>query len=80
MWLRVMLGGTLTELGKEYAEPIAVLTKRISSRMWRYDISDEQVALARRALSDRTTLVWATGRQIKHWYLQRAGLAGYDHV
>ena len=80
MWLRLILGGGLHELGPEYTEPLAVLTKRISSRLWRYDVSDEDVARARRALSDRTSLMWITGRQLKSWYLQRALLSGYDHV
>lgn len=80
MWLRLILGGGLHELGSEYSEPLAVLTKRISSRLWRYDVSEEDVARARRALSDRTSLVWITGRQLKSWYSQRALLSGYDHV
>ena len=34
MWLRLMLGGPLHELGVEYTEPVAQLALRISSRGW----------------------------------------------
>ena len=80
MWLRLMLGGPLHEMGVEYTEAIAVLLKRISSRMWDRAVSDAAVDRARQAVRDRTTLNWVTGRQIKNWYLQRAVLAGYDRV
>jgi hypothetical protein len=80
MWLRAMLGGVLFELGSEYAEPVAVLTKRISSRMWRFDVSEEDVVRARRALSDRHGLTMIVGRQLKAWYLKRALRSGYSHV
>ncbi len=78
MWLR--LGGPLHEMGVEYTDAIAVLLKRISSRMWDYSVSGRRVAVdrARQAVHDRTKLNWVTGRQIKNWYLQRAVLAGYD--
>ena len=71
------------EMGVEYTEAIAVLLKRISSRMWDRDVSDIAVDRARQAVRDRTTLQWlhwVTGRHIKNWYLQRAVLAGYDRV
>ena len=80
MWLRLMLGGPMHEMGVEYTEAIAVLLKRISSRMWDCDVSDIAVDRARQAVRDRTTLHWVTGRHIKNWYLQRAVLAGYDRV
>ena len=80
MWLRLMLGGPMHAMGVEYTEAIAVLLKRISSRMWDCDISDIAVDRGRQAVRDRTTLHWVTGRHIKHWYLQRAVLAGYDRV
>jgi hypothetical protein len=80
MWLRLMLGGPLHEMGVEYTEAIAVLLKRISSRMWDRAVSDAAVDRARQAVRDRTTLNWVTGRQIKNWYLRRAVLAGYDRV
>ena len=80
IWLRLMLGGPLHEMGVEYTEAIAVLLKRISSRMWDYSVSGVAVDRARQAVHDRTTLNWVTGRQIKNWYLQRAALAGYDGV
>ena len=80
MWLRLMLGGPLHEMGVEYTEAIAVLLKRISSRVWDRAVSDAAVDCARQAVRDRTTLNWVTGRQIKNWYLQRAVLAGYDRV
>ena len=69
MWLRMMLGGPMHEMGVEYTEEIAVLLKRISSRMWDRDISDIAVDRARQAVRDRTTLNWVTGRHIKNWYL-----------
>ena len=80
MWLRLMLGGPMHEMGVEYTEAIAVLLKRISSRMWDRDISDIAVDRARQGVRDRTTLHWVTCRHIKNWYLQRAVLAGYDRV
>ena len=80
MWLRLMLGGPMPEMGVEYTEAIAVLLKRISSRMWDRDVSDIDVDRARQAVRDRTTLYWVTFRHIKNWYLQRAVLAGYDRV
>ena len=58
------------EMGVEYTEAIAVLLKRISSRMWDCDVSDIAVDRARQAVRDRTTLHWVTGRHIKNWYLQ----------
>ena len=79
MWLRLMLGGPMHEMGVEYTEAIAVLLKRISSRMWGCDVPDIAVDRVRQAvrvpLRDRTTLHWVTGRHIKNWYLQRAVLA-----
>ncbi len=82
IWLRLMLGGPLHEMGVEYTEAIAVLLKRISSRMWDYSVSGVAAVVdrARQAVHDRTTLNWVTGRQIKNWYLHRAALAGYDRV
>ncbi len=52
MWLRLMLVGPLHEMGVEYTEAIAVLLKRISSRMWDYTVSGVD---ARQAVRDRTT-------------------------
>ena len=80
MWLRLMLGGPMHEMGVECTEAIAVLLKRISSRMWDCDVSDIALDRARQAVRDRTTLHWVTGRHINNWYLQRAVLAGYDRV
>jgi hypothetical protein len=74
-----MLGGPLHEMGVEYTGAIAVLLKRISSRMWDYSVSGVAVDRARQAVHDRRTLNWATGRQNKKWYLQRAVLAGYEY-
>jgi hypothetical protein len=78
MWMRLMLGGPLNEMGvvQEYTEAIAVLLKRISD----YSVSGVVVDRARQAVHDRTTLNWVTGRQIKNWYLQCAALAGYDRL
>ena len=47
-------------------EAIAVLLKRISSRMWDRDISNIAVDRPRQAVRDRTTLHWVTGRHIKN--------------
>ena len=80
LYLYLYLGGPMHEMGVEYTEAIAVLLKRISSRMWDRDISDIAVHRVRQAVRDRTTLHWVTGRHIKNWYLQRAVLAGYDAV
>ena len=80
MWLRLMLGGPMHEMGVEYTEAVAVLLKRISSRMWDRDVSDIDVDRVRQAVRDRTTLHWVTGRLIKNWYLQRAVLAGCNLV
>ncbi len=66
IWLRLMLGGPLHEMGVEYTEAIAVVLKRISSRMWDYSVSGVAVDRARQAVHDRTTLNWVTGRQIKN--------------
>ena len=82
MWLRLMLGGPLHELGVEYTESAAVLAKRISSRAWlRVDgPSSAEVARAHRALADREEVVRTVGPRIKVWYEERAILAGYDGV
>ena len=56
-------------MGVEYTKAIAVLLKRISSRMWDRDISDIAVDLSRQAVRDRMTLHWVTGRHIKNWNL-----------
>jgi hypothetical protein len=71
MWLRLMFGGPLHEMGVEYTKAIAVLLQRISSRFWDWSVSGVAVDCVRQAVHDRTTL---TGRQIKNWYLQRAML------
>ena len=80
LWFRAVMCGPLhDEMGAEYAEPIATLKKRISSRRW-MDVDPEILARARQALTDRVTLNWITGRKLKQWYRARAVLAGYDHV
>ena len=80
MWLRLMLGGPMHEMGVEYTEAIAALLKRISSLMWDRDVSEIAVDRERLAVRDRTTPHWVTGRHIKNWYLQRAVLVGYERV
>ena len=82
MWMRLMLGGPLHELGVEYTEPVAQLALRISSRVWRRvdGPSAAAVVRARRALSDREEVVRTVGPKIKAWYVERAVLAGYDGV
>ena len=47
MWLRLMLGGPMHEMGVEYTKAIVVLLKHISIRMWDRDISDIAVDRAR---------------------------------
>ena len=83
MWLRRMLGGPMHEMGVEYTEAIAVLLKRISSRMWDRDVSDIAVDRARQAVRHDAAL----GHRChikkffdKNWCLQRAVLARYDRM
>lgn len=80
MWWRFLMCAPLPELGSEYVVPLAVLAKRISSRQWCHDVTPDEVARAQRALNDRMTAVWVTGRQLRAWYLDRAVLAGYTRV
>ena len=80
LWWRLLMCAPLPELGEEYVLSWAQLTKRISSRMWDDGVSDEMVARARQALSDRRTVMWVTGRQLRAWYLERAQMAGYSRV
>ena len=80
LWWRVLMCAPLPEMGEEYTESWAQLTKRISSRKWDRNVTDEMVARARQALSDRRTIIWVTGRQLRAWYLERALLAGYRRV
>ena len=56
-------GGPLHEMGVEtqYTESIAVLLKRMSSRMWDYSVSGVAVDRARQAVHDRAQLNWVTG-------------------
>ena len=79
LWFRMIVCGPMDEeLGVEYAEPVAVLKVRISSQHWS-QVSQEDVDRAKQALGDRLTAMWITGRQLRHWYRERAVLAGYDH-
>ena len=59
---------------------MGVLTKRISSQKRDPSVTAEAVARAKRALTDRHTLIWVTGRQLRAWYLERALLDGYSSV
>ena len=79
-WWRALMCASLPDLGNEYSEPVAVLTKRVSSRAWDPTVTQDDVDRARRSLQDRKTIMWVTGRQLRAWYLERAQMSGYEGV